>query len=118
MCVGDYMQSDFINPFDLSSYDHSEKFYHWCIFDNEQTLIQNKDLQSVEAVKNDILSKKLSIKKIKVIRTIEPFKAVLNYFNKIDINVCMLYDDESLFVINHPFLVDVTNEVIKLLNKN
>lgn len=108
------MQNNFVNPFDLSTCDHNEKYYHWCTIQNKKVIIQNKNLKNLNDVKNDILDKKTEFDSVKVIRTLEPFEAILDYFNKKDSNILLTYDDESLFLLEHPFLSDVTKDIIRL----
>jgi len=111
------MNNSFLNPFDLSSYNSGKKYYHWCVIKDEIITIKNIDLLSLEDVKKDILEKRPELGMVKVIRTVEPFKFVLKYFNDIDKDIIIpgdIYDEKSLFFIEHPFLVDVTKEALKL----
>ena len=100
--------------FNLSDYTFGDRYYHWCIFDEGYPSLQNKDLQTENDVIKEILSKKLG-KTFKVIRTVEPLQKMLDYFNRINSDIISMndfLDENSIFVFEHDYIVDVTDDIL------
>lgn len=100
--------------FDLSSCAFGDHYYHWCIFIEGIPQIQNQDLKTENDVIKDILNKKLKAI-IKVIRTVEPLQSMINYFNKLNSDIISIggfLDKNTIFIFEHDFIVDITDDIL------
>lgn len=96
--------------------DDSNKFFSYCVYIDEKPKCIKHSLskeQIIESIKNE------TNKNIKIIRTVSPLNEVIDYFNQCDSDI-FLFDEftiDSIFDIEHDFVVDVTFEILKIIKK-
>lgn len=94
--------------------DDSNKFFSYCVYINEKPKSVKHSLSKEEIIES---IKTEPNKNIKVIRTVSPLNEVVDYFNRCDNNIILFeeYTIDSIFDIDHNFVVDVTTEIFNLL---